>query len=66
MCPCTHDYPVLPSIRKELMLFCCVSGNVLILEFNLNGDPPINMSSPSIYIFPNFVVLKRVETLRYS
>jgi hypothetical protein len=38
------------SRRKELMLFYDVSGNVLILEFNLNGDPPINMSSPLIYI----------------
>jgi hypothetical protein len=48
------------------MLFYYVSGNVLILEFNLNGDPPINMSSPSIYILPKTVVLKRVEALRYS
>jgi hypothetical protein len=32
---CTHDYPTLLSVRKELMLFYHVSGNVLILELNL-------------------------------
>jgi hypothetical protein len=66
LCLCAHEYPAMLSQRKELMLFYYVSGNVLILEFNLNGDPPINMSSPSIYILPKTVVLKRVEALRYS
>jgi hypothetical protein len=35
LCLCTHDYLALLSMRKELMLFYHVSGNVLILEFNL-------------------------------
>jgi hypothetical protein len=35
LCLCTHDYLTLLSLRKELMLFYYVSGNVLILELNL-------------------------------
>jgi hypothetical protein len=34
-CLGTHDYPTLLSMRKKLMLFYHVSGNVLILEVNL-------------------------------
>jgi hypothetical protein len=35
LCLRAHDYPAMLSRRKELMLFYYVSGNVLILEFNL-------------------------------
>jgi hypothetical protein len=35
LCLCTHDYPALPNMRKGLLLFYHVSGNVLILESNL-------------------------------
>jgi hypothetical protein len=51
LCLCAHECPAMLSRRKELMLFCYVSGNVLILEFNLNGDSPIIMSFPSTCIF---------------
>jgi hypothetical protein len=48
-----------------MLLFYYVIGNVLILEFNLNGDPPINMSSPLIYISsPTLLSLNVLETLR--
>jgi hypothetical protein len=52
LCLCAHACPAMLSWRKELMLFCYVNVNDLILEFNLNGEPPINLSSPSVYIFP--------------
>jgi hypothetical protein len=35
LCLCTRDYPAWLSMRKELMLFYHVSGNVLILDLNL-------------------------------
>jgi hypothetical protein len=35
LCLCAHEYPAMLSRRKELMLFCYVSGNVLIVELNL-------------------------------
>jgi hypothetical protein len=35
LCLCAYDYPAMLSLRKELMLLYYVSGNVLILEFNL-------------------------------
>jgi hypothetical protein len=35
LCLCTRDYPALPNMRKELLLCYHATGNVLILEFNL-------------------------------
>jgi hypothetical protein len=35
LCLCAHEYPAMLSRRKEFMLFYYVSGNVLIIELNL-------------------------------
>jgi hypothetical protein len=67
LCLCAHDYPALPNMRKWLLLFYHVSGDVLILKFNLQWWFLLSTCYLHRLVFPsNPFVIKHVEALRCS
>jgi hypothetical protein len=54
LCPCAHDYPVLPNMRKEnLFPFYQAVGMSWSWNSIFNRDSPIIMSFMSTCIFPS-------------